>query len=111
MGGFKSDEIPHPSQIPGMVMTLAADANWLLTDCPDPVFNKVARVMIRLVAMQPFQDGNKRTAFVVAAYMLSYCGKAGLLIPDQADCQMFIDAVYSSDEAAVVRLLERWYAE
>jgi prophage maintenance system killer protein len=109
MGQFREHEIPHPSKIPTMMLALARDVNWLLTDCKDDTYSITARVMMRLVAMQPFQDGNKRTAFAVAAYVMAYRGMPGVLVPRMNDCKAFCDAVYDGDEGAVKTLVAKWH--
>lgn len=109
MGQFKAHEIPHPTKLRHMLTQLVSDTNWLLTQCNDPPLHKIARVMMRLTAMQPFQDGNKRTSFCVAAYMLAYMDQRGVLVPRMADCEAWCEAVYALNEQAAVTLLERWY--
>jgi Fic family protein len=44
------------------------------------VYEKEARLHIELVRMQPFEDGNKRTARILTAYNLCYQNKAPILI-------------------------------
>jgi Fic family protein len=45
------------------------------------VYEKEARLHIELVRMQPFEDGNKRTARILTAYNLIYQNRAPILIP------------------------------
>lgn len=110
MGQFKPHEIPHPTQIPALTLTLARDINALLTDNHVVTLNLVARVVSRMIAMQPFQDGNKRTAFSVAAYIMAWRGMSGILIPDKRDNEMFCSAIFNGNEGVVVLLLNRWLA-
>lgn len=107
LGALESAHIPHHSQIPILMVALCGDIGWLLNSGTD-TRTVSARVMWRLVRMQPFQDGNKRTAFAVASYVMAWRDMPGVLVPNQNDCQTFVSAVVSADERTLVQLLEKW---
>ncbi len=54
---------------------------------------------LHLIVSQPFYDGNKRTAFLIANHLLISLGIGILIIKDEnlADFNHLLDAVYASD--------------
>lgn len=54
-----------------------------------PVFEKEARLHIELVRLQPFEDGNKRTARILTSYNLCCQNKAPIIISGDETDQYF----------------------
>ena len=109
LGPFKEYHIPQPEQLRSMLFSFEKDINWLLACCIDDAFTVTARAMMRSVAMQFFQDGNKRASFAMAAYILAYRGMDGVLVPRSRDSRGFVRAAFHGDERAVIKLVKRWY--
>lgn len=107
-GPFDFDNVVHHSKIAVQMLALAGDVQWLLASSLD-TWTVVARVVSRLVTMQPFTDGNKRTAFAAAHYVMAYRKMDGYLMPRMQDCEQFLNHIYHGDERRLISLLQSWH--
>ena len=78
---------PPPIQIPNRVYCLL-DSYYNIWEDMD-IYEKEARLHIELVRLQPFEDGNKRTARIITNFNLCSQNKAPIIISEKENEEYF----------------------
>lgn len=99
---------PSPRVVPELMMSLLENYHKLW-DGRDP-YEKEALFHIKLVRIQPFEDGNKRTARILMNYNLFKQDKAPVVIP-WGEYPKYYDFIASENYSGFAKYLEKLSVE
>lgn len=90
-------------QVPQAIYSLFDSYHNIWTDLP--IYEKEARLHIEIVRIQPYEDGNKRSARILTSYNLCKQDKAPVIIPGR-DTDEYFDYIDRYDVAGMTKYLE-----
>ena len=93
-----------PSQIPEAVYSLFNAYRNIWTDLSP--YEREARLHIELVRIQPYQDGNKRSARILTSYNLFSSDRSPVIIPGEETDEYF-GYIDNNDVEGMAKYLER----
>ena len=71
-----------------------------------PIYEKEARLHIGIVRIQPYEDGNKRSARILTSYNLCSCNKAPVIMPGK-DTDEYFGYIDNKDYDGMAKYLEK----
>lgn len=97
-------EAPPAREVPNRVMMLLHNYYYVWPDLSP--FEREAKFALNFIRIQPFEDGNKRTASILVNYNLCRAQVAPVII-DKANITEYLRCIESYDEPALTSLFEK----
>lgn len=95
---------PSPREIPNKIMCLLDNYYHVWTDLPP--FEREAKFAINFIRIQPFEDGNKRTASILVNYNLCSVHAAPIIV-DKTHIAEYLRCIEEYDEQSLTILFEK----